>query len=87
MYTFKVYMVSMNNDNLWRYGEKAALAKAAGLSEQQVLTDFLRGDKNFSVAAARRLEAASIIVRGYDRSIPAAAWLRLEKHPALERGA
>lgn len=71
----------------WLYGEKAALAKAAGLSEQQAITDFLAGRKNFSVKAARRLEAASYIVRGADRMIPASAWLRLEKHPALERPA
>lgn len=76
----------METKQHWLYGEKAALAKAAGLSEQQALTDFLAGRKNFSVKNARRLEAASIIVRGPERKIPAAAWLRLEDHPALEKG-
>lgn len=69
----------------WLYGEKAALAKAARLRDQQTISDFLAGRLNFSVRTARRLEAASYIVRGPDRVIPAAAWLRLEKHPALER--
>ena len=73
----------MENKSHWLYGEKAALAKAAGLSEQQALTDFFAGRKNFSVKTARRLEAASIIVRGPERKISASAWLRLEVHPAL----
>jgi hypothetical protein len=74
----------------WLYGEKAALAKAAGLSKkrpQQEITDFIAGRKNFSVKRAQRLEAASYIVRGPERVIPAAAWLRLEQHPALVHGA
>lgn len=77
----------MENIRLWLYGEKAAVAKAAGLSEQQRLTDFLAGKTDFSVKTAKRLEAASYIVRGPDRVIPAAAWLRLEEHPALKQGA
>ena len=75
----------MENKSHWLYGEKAALAKAAGLSEQQALTDFFAGRKNFSVKTARRLEAASYIVRGPKRVIPFLAWLRQEQHPALEK--
>lgn len=71
----------------WLYGEKAAMAKAAGLKDQQSLSDFLAGQRNFSVKRARRLEAASYIVRGPERVIPFLAWLRQEPHPALEKGA
>lgn len=71
----------------WKYGEKARLAEVAGIKDQQQLTDFIAGRKNFSVKRARRLEAASYIVRGPDRAIPFLAWLRQEKHPALEKGA
>ena len=78
-----LFMETKNLD--WLYGEKAALAKAAGLKDQQSISDFLAGRRDFSVKRARRLEAASYIVRGPKRVIPFLAWLRQEQHPALEK--
>ena len=45
----------------------------------------LAGERNISLRMARKLEAASISVLGLRRAIPAACWLGLEEHPALER--
>lgn len=74
----------MSKNNFWLYGEKAELARAAGLCDQQELTEFLAGrKKRFSVDTAQRLEAASLTVLGPDRKIPVAVWLRLEEHPIL----
>lgn len=69
--------------NHWLPNEKTKVAEAAGLNLRE-LTDFLAGRRNFSVEKARELEAASITVMGLNRKIPAAAWLRLEKHPATK---
>lgn len=68
----------------WNPGEKAALARAAKL-QQRELSDFLAGrKKRFSVERAQRLEAASLLVLGANRMIPAAAWLRMERHNAVK---
>lgn len=78
----------MEKKSFWKPGEKAALARAAGLYSQSKLTDILAGRKRCSVTTAQRLEAASLLVLGAGRKVPASSWLRLEPHPALEdRGA
>lgn len=71
-------------NTFWHRGEKVLVAKAAGL-ELRELTDLISGRRNVGVMRARRLEAATLTVLGEDRCVPAAAWLRLEKHPAMER--
>jgi plasmid maintenance system antidote protein VapI len=67
----------------WFNGEKAALARAAGMKQRE-LNNFARGSRKFSVEMARVLEDASARVLGETRRIPAAAWLRLEGHPLIE---
>lgn len=74
----------MEKNTFWKPGEKAALARAAGMYSQSKLTDILAGRKNCSVTMAQRLEAASLLVLGAKRKVPAASWLRVEPHPALE---
>lgn len=68
----------------WLPNEKTKVAEAAGLKLRE-LTDFFAGRRNFSAGKARELEAASITVLGLGRRVPAAAWLRIEKHPATEK--
>lgn len=80
LYMRCVYRTPMSTN--WLPNEKTKVAEAAGLKLRE-LTDFLAGRRNFSVEKARELEAASILVLGVSRKVPAAAWLRLEKHPAL----
>ena len=64
-------------------GEQADLARKAGLSPQRVW-EYLNG-KAMSPKRARLLERASVSALGYDRRIPATAWLGLENHPAFRR--
>jgi hypothetical protein len=72
----------METTSFWKTGEKSQLARAAGLGVRKI-TDIIAGRLNVSPKRAQLLEAASVLVCGYDRRIPAAAWLRLEKHPAF----
>ena len=75
----------METNTFWLRGEKAELARAAGLCQLTELTEFLAGrKKRFSAETAQRLEAASLLVLGPDRVIPLKVWLRLEDHPILK---
>ena len=74
----------METSTFWNYGEKARVARAAGIRHHH-LTEIIGGSRGASVHMARKLEAASISVLGLRRAIPAACWLGLEEHPALER--
>lgn len=66
----------------WNHGEKARVAELAGVSPQ-ALSDILSGNRDCGRDRAQRLEAATIIVLGTARRVPAAAWAGLEVHPAL----
>ena len=74
----------METHTFWNYGEKARVARAAGIRHHH-LTEIINGDRGVSVQMARKLEAASITVLGLRRAIPAACWLGLEHHPAFDR--
>jgi plasmid maintenance system antidote protein VapI len=74
----------METPTFWNPGEKTRVAQAAGLALRE-LTDLIGGRKNVSVARARKLEAATRTVLGDWRTVPAAAWLRLETHTAMEK--
>ena len=74
----------INNSFTWITGEKAQLAKDAGISQQQ-LADILADRLKVSVKRALALEVASASVLGEDRRIPAGAWLRIADHPALRK--
>lgn len=77
------YMPSMStNTPFFHPGEQAELARKAGINPQRVW-EYLNG-KPMSVKRARKMETASTLVLGYDRRIPATAWLRLEPHPAFK---
>lgn len=73
----------MNTQTFFLPGEQAELARKAGLPAKRVW-EYLNG-KPVSVKRARLLEAASLLALGRTRVIPAAAWLGLEKHPALKK--
>lgn len=75
----------MEKSTNWNFGEKAKLARAAGVLPQH-LSQIMKGDRPVSVRMARKLEEASIRVLGLRRAIPAAAWAGFEEHPALVRG-
>lgn len=78
------YMPSMStNTPFFKPGEKAELARKAGITPQR-LWEYLQG-KSMSVKRAREMETASTLVLGYDRRIPAAAWAGFENHPAIKR--
>ena len=92
MYHRRVYVGNMMETQLnqsqafWAFGEKSKVSQAAGILPQH-LSLILSGDRQVSVQMARRLEAATILVLGNMRRVPAGAWLRLEGHPAFEREA
>lgn len=68
----------------WERGEKARVARAARMSPQQ-LNDILMGTRPCGLKRARRLEAATLLVLGEGRVVPATAWVRLADHAALVR--
>jgi len=82
-YTQNVYQARMSDTYFWKRGEKTTVAESAGL-ELRELTDFLAGRRGFSLNVARKLEAATTLVLGVNRRVPAAAWLRVEEHPAIK---
>lgn len=73
----------MSTTNFLKPGEQADLARKAGLAPQRIW-EYLNG-KAMSPKRARLLETASVSALGYDRRIPAAAWLGLENHPAIKK--
>jgi len=68
-------------NQFWNYGEKAKVARAAGMSPQ-ALNDILSGVRPCGRKRARKLEAASLLVLGESRAVPAAAWAKYTDHPA-----
>ena len=68
----------------WNRGEKARVARAAHMSPQN-LHDILKGTQACGLKRARRLEAATLLVLGEGRVVPAAAWVGLIEHEALEQ--
>lgn len=74
----------MNTQSFWQYSEKSKVAKAAGIS-RQLMNDYSLGSRSMSVKRARKMEAATLLVLGEGRVVPAVAWLGLEKHPAIGR--
>ena len=69
----------------WNHGEKARVARMAGITPQ-ALNDILSGTQPCGRDRARRLEAATLLALGKDRVVPAAAWARFVEHPAIMRG-
>ena len=68
----------------WNRGEKARVARTAGISPQ-ALNDILSGAQPCGRDRARRLEAATLLVLGKNRVVPAAAWAGFVEHEALEQ--
>lgn len=73
----------MNTHPFFLPGEQAELARKAGIKPQRIWA-YLNG-KPMSVKRAQMLENASSLALGYDRRIPTAAWLGIERHPAFKR--
>lgn len=72
-------------DSFWRSGEQKLVADEIGISDA-VLCSIVNGRCVVSEKRARKLEAATTLVLGVNRRVPAAAWLRIEEHPAITRG-
>jgi hypothetical protein len=70
--------------DFWNYGEKAKVARAAGIPAP-ALSDILSGVRGCGLGRARRLEAATALVLGKSRMIPAAAWIGLEEHSEIKK--
>ena len=71
-------------NQFWNHGEKARVARAARMSPQN-LHDILKGTQTCGLKRARRLEAATLLVLGESRVVPATAWVGLAEHVALVR--
>jgi hypothetical protein len=71
-------------NQFWNHGEKKLVAEAAKMSPQ-ALNDILSGAQPCGRDRARRLEAATLLVLGGKRVVPAAAWAGFIDHPATVR--